>query len=208
LPTPISVAHACLAQAFLLTVVTIATVTRPSWNELAAIGTRDERARVAARRVRVPALATTAAVYGQLILGALTRHTGAGLAIPDFPLALGRIVPPLADPLVAIQFAHRAGALAVTALVVWTARRALGGRGASTPLRGPAIALLALTGLQVALGATAVWTRLAVLPATAHVTTGATLLATSLILTLRAQRLAPLAPGTEPVLAPLRPVMP
>ena len=24
------------------------------------------------------------------------RHTGAGLAIPDFPLALGRLVPPLA----------------------------------------------------------------------------------------------------------------
>jgi cytochrome c oxidase assembly protein subunit 15 len=208
LPTPISVAHACLAQAFLLTVVTIALVTRPSWNRLATDGAENELARATARRVRTPALFATAAVYCQLILGAFTRHTGAGLAIPDFPLALGRIVPPLTDPLVAIQFAHRAGALVVTSLIVFTCARALGRHAAASPLRGPAIALLALTGLQIGLGAAAVWTRLAVLPATAHVTTGAALLATSLVLTLRAHRLAPPAPLAEPLLAPLRPVMP
>jgi len=138
LPTPISVAHACLAQAFLLTVVTIALVTRPSWNRLATDGAENELARATARRVRTPALFATAAVYCQLILGAFTRHTGAGLAIPDFPLALGRIVPPLTDPLVAIQFAHRAGALVVTSLIVFTCARALGRHAAghllSTPL--------------------------------------------------------------------------
>src|SRR6185295_3868135 len=114
LPTTISVLHACLAQAFLLCLPTIATVTRPSWIRLGEIGGSDPAARAAAQRVQGPAAFTTAAVYLQLILGALTRHTGAGLAIPDFPMALGRIVPPLSDPLVAIQFAHRIGALVVT----------------------------------------------------------------------------------------------
>ena len=39
--------------------------------------------------------ATVAVVFLQLLVGAVMRHTKAGLAIPDFPLALGRVVPPL-----------------------------------------------------------------------------------------------------------------
>jgi heme a synthase len=190
LPVPISVAHACVAQAFLCLVVTIAAVTAPGWSRDQALGRTSLSAREAGQRVASLAMVTTAAIYLQLILGAVTRHTGSGLAIPDFPLALGRIVPPLHDPRVALHFAHRLGALAVVLLVARTASRALAGRRPAPPMALPAGLLLVLTVIQVLLGATTVWTKLAVAPATAHVTTGAALLATSLVLTLRAGRLA------------------
>src|SRR6185369_17692483 len=60
---------------------------------------------------------TTAAVFAQLVLGALMRHMHAGLAIPDFPLAFGRLVPPLVTPYIAVHFAHRVGALVVAVAV-------------------------------------------------------------------------------------------
>ena len=41
------------------------------------------------------------------------RHTGAGLAIPTFPTAFGRWIPPLESTPVAIHFAHRVGAVLV-----------------------------------------------------------------------------------------------
>ena len=190
LPAPISVAHACIAQAFLCLVVTLAVVTGSGWHGHQALGLESPQAQEAGRRASSLALLTTGAIYLQLILGAVTRHTGAGLAIPDFPLALGRIVPPLGDPRVAIHFAHRLGALAIVLLVARTAYRALAARRSAPPLARPAALLLVLTAFQILLGATTVWTKLAVIPATAHVTTGAAILATSLVLTLRAGRIA------------------
>jgi heme A synthase len=32
-----------------------------------------------------PATATTVAIYAEILVGATMRHTGAGLAVPDFP---------------------------------------------------------------------------------------------------------------------------
>ncbi len=39
------------------------------------------------------------------------RHTGAGLAIPDFPLMFGHLIPDHWDSGIAVHFAHRVGAL-------------------------------------------------------------------------------------------------
>jgi len=88
------------------------------------------------------------------------------LAIPDVPLSFGRLVPPLQSFEIAVHFAHRvcdrvAGrCVCLPALLrrhsarpELVARRAWG---------GPVV-------LQILLGATTVLTRLAVLPATAHV---------------------------------------
>ena len=58
-------------------------------------------------------LLALSAVFVQLVLGAWMRHSDAGLAIPDFPLAFGRLVPPLWTMPIAIHFAHRMGALVV-----------------------------------------------------------------------------------------------
>ena len=54
--------------------------------------------------------ATTALIYAQILIGATMRHTGAGLAIPDFPLMFGHLVPDHWDAGIAVHFAHRVGA--------------------------------------------------------------------------------------------------
>ena len=180
LPPAVSVLHACLAQAFFCLTVALAVVTGPEW--------ADDAAPHAPGNLRGIAAAATGAIYVQLILGAVMRHTGAGLAIPDFPLALGRIVPPLADPKVAIHFAHRLWALAVAGIVAAAVARALKSPGAGARLRVPAILMAVLAAVQIALGALTVLTAKAVVPTTSHVATGAALLGVSLWLTLRSWR--------------------
>ncbi len=189
LPPAVSSAHACLAQAFLCLTVALAVTTNPRWEEAGPIrhGTRDGGTPPLTLLTRI----TAAAVYAQLILGAIMRHTGAGLAIPDFPLAFGGLVPPFDRPGVGIHFAHRMGALVVLGLVTWTAL-AVRARAAREPrLTRPALVAAALVAVQVMLGALTVWTQKAVLPTTAHVAVGAALLATTFLLALRAGRLAP-----------------
>lgn len=185
LPPAVSVAHACLAQAFLCLTVALAAITNPEWEDLRS--RYDDTPPPLAQLTRV----TAAAVYGQLILGAVVRHTGAGLAIPDFPLAFGHLVPPFEHPGVAIHFAHRVGALVVATLVLATAR-ATRTRGATDVHLGrPALGAVVLVAVQVTLGALTVWTQKAVLPTTAHVAIGAALLATTFLVALRAGHLAP-----------------
>jgi heme A synthase len=115
------------------------------------------------------------------------RHTGAGLAIPDFPLAFGRVLPPFADSGVVIHFAHRTFALLVAAAVLNLSWR--GWRSGDPRFVRPATLCLALTLVQITLGAATVLTRKAVVPTTAHVATGAALLGISFFLALRASRL-------------------
>jgi len=183
LPTAISVAHACVAQAFLCITVALAVLTTPGW-DAPAVTCDQERPRLATLSTL-----TIAAVYGQLLLGAVTRHTGAGLAIPDFPLAFGRIIPPLDLPGVAIHFAHRLGAVVVTFMIGWTTGRILRGGVQTPPLVRFAILAMALVIAQVTLGALVVWTSKAILPTTAHVAVGAAILATTVALALHAHRL-------------------
>jgi len=136
----------------------------------------------------VPAAIATGLVYAQLILGAVMRHTGAGLAIPDVPLAFGRAVPPLWSFEIAVHFAHRVMALVVASAVFVSAAAVLRRHSRRIELAGPAGLAMALVLVQIALGAATVLTRLAVVPATAHVVVGALLLATCLVLTVRAAR--------------------
>ena len=151
LPLAISVTHACLAQAFFCLTVTLALVTGPAWAAA--------RPRVASPRLVPLATLTTVVVFAQLVMGALMRHMGAGLAIPDFPLAFGRLVPPLATPYIAVHFAHRLGALAVTAAVAVTVVAVRRDANAGSWLRRPAYLAAGLVVLQLALGASVIWTR-------------------------------------------------
>ena len=177
LPTAVSVAHACLAQTFFCLVVTIALVTSPRFR---AGGT------AAASFVSRAAAMTTALVFLQLLAGAVMRHTKAGLAIPDFPLALGHIVPPIASFAVAIHFAHRVGAVLVaSAAAVCVA--------ASVRLARPGLAktawfLAAAVAAQIALGALTVLSKKDVVFTTAHVATGALVLGLSLALFIASRR--------------------
>ena len=181
LPLAVSVTHACLAQVFFCLTVTLAVVTGDGWRRpLPTLGV--------GAGLPALAIATTVLVFAQLVLGALMRHMKAGLAIPDFPLAFGRLLPPLVTPLITIHFAHRVGALIVLAAVSTLALRA---RRAPQPLRRPAFLAAGLVALQLLLGATIIWSRRAVVPTTTHVVIGAALLASCLVVALRASRLVP-----------------
>src|SRR6185437_5374976 len=106
-----------------------------------------------------------------------------GLVIPDFPLSYGHLIPPLDSIYVDINFAHRCGALVVVLMVLIIVAKAL--RSPSAWFRGPAIGLVALLALQISLGALTIWSHRAIIPTTAHVATGAAVLATSLLLAIR-----------------------
>lgn len=184
LPTAVSVSHAALAQAFLGLIVTLAIVTSTVW--LRADFTLQRMP--ARRRVARLAAAVTGTVYLQILLGAVMRHTGAGLAIPDFPLVFGGVVPPRLGDGIAIHYAHRLGALValvlVTALVWQVLRYFRDERG----LVLPAVTLAILVVVQIGLGGAVVLSGRAVVPNTVHVAVGALILANSLAMTLCAWR--------------------
>src|SRR5262245_20460194 len=114
LPAWISTLHACLAQTFFCSVIALAVFTSPRWKRCLPF----VRSHAESIPLQTLCTLTTAAVYVQLILGALMRHTNAGLAIPDFPLAFGHIIPPFTSSKVVIHFAHRLGAAIVASMIV------------------------------------------------------------------------------------------
>jgi cytochrome c oxidase assembly protein subunit 15 len=200
LPPAISTAHACLAQTFFCLVIALALFTSPAWKR----GLPEVEEQSAGIRLPLLCATTTAAVYVQLLLGALMRHTGAGLAIPDFPLAFGRIIPPFSSEKIVIHFAHRVGALVVATMIVWTFSRIQSAYADHPLLQRPALVMFALLFVQLTLGALTVLTSKSVIPTTAHVATGALILGTSFLLTVRAfgmvakRRTAMIYPFREP----------
>ena len=179
LPDPISIAHAGLAQLVFCLTLSIALATSPGWHRGYSV---DDRT------LRVTALVTTVVTYVQILVGATMRHTGAGLAIPDFPFAFGRLVPPAWSAPIAIHYAHRVGALVVTVLVLATAGHILYHHRTRGELRRPALLLLAMLSVQLTLGALTVLTGKQYVVNSLHVVAGAVVLGTSLVLTLRAHR--------------------
>jgi cytochrome c oxidase assembly protein subunit 15 len=131
---------------------------------------------------------TTAVIYLQILLGATMRHTGAGLAIPDFPLMFGRLVPDHWNAKIAIHFAHRVGALVVTLAVVATSGHVWFHHRRRPELVGPATLIVALVAMQVVLGGLTVLSARDVWINSFHVVGGALVLTTSLVLTLRSWR--------------------
>ena len=130
---------------------------------------------------------TSSAVFAQMLLGSWVSGTGAGLAFADFPLMQGGLWPSTLAGGALIQVAHRALAVAVALLVLWTARRVR--RSVATPrtrrLAGLAVALVIV---QIALGAANVWSRLSALFVVPHLAVGAALWATIVLLYLALRR--------------------
>ncbi len=213
LPTWISVAHAGLAEIFFCITVSLVVVTAPRWTkksvpfmgEIAqaeACGSLSTSAGTSLRRLCV---VTLGCVYLQIILGAVMRHTQSGQAILDFPLSYGALLPPTSDAAlqsinldrvwehdleavtlgqVWIHFAHRAGALVVVISVVLLVRYVLAVLGRRRDAVFLAMGLAGLLVLQIMLGAVTIWTRSELLITTAHVGTGALMLATCVVLLL------------------------
>jgi cytochrome c oxidase assembly protein subunit 15 len=181
LPAPISTAHAGLAEIFFCLTVAIALFTSPGWARSSEAPSSD----LMLRRI---ATTTTALIYVQILVGATMRHTGAGLAIPDFPLMFGRLVPDHWDAKIAVHFAHRVGAALVTLAVLATSGHVWYHARQKRELVSPATLLVLLVAMQVTLGAFTVLSRRDVWINSLHVVCGALVLATSLVLTLRTWR--------------------
>jgi cytochrome c oxidase assembly protein subunit 15 len=196
LPPPVSIGHAGLAQLFFCLTLTLALATSPGW--------RADRPAVDDPMLRRLTAFTTAAVYLQILLGATMRHTNSGMAIPDFPLAFGHVVPLVWTAHIAIHFAHRVGAIVVTLAVLATSAHAMYHHRGIRELSRPAMLLIVLVGMQLTLGAYVVLTGLQPVVNTAHVVNGALVLGTSLVLTLRSFRLrgAHVAQPSRPVSEP------
>jgi heme a synthase len=183
LPTAVSTAHAGLAQIFFCLTIAISLFTSRGWRSAPPGGWVDDGT---LRRI---ATAATAVIYVQILVGATMRHSAAGLAIPDFPLVFGGILPPQWTPQIAIHYAHRIGALLVALAIAATAGHVLYHHRDRTELKRPAILLVCLVLAQITLGAFIIWSKKDVAINTAHVMIGALTLATSLVLTLRSQRI-------------------
>jgi len=167
----LAILHACLAQAFFALTVSLALFTSREWSE-GPQGIRSPDA----RRVRHLCVLTTGMIYLQGIFGAVLRYTGAALS------------------------AHLLTAFLVTLHVLLLSARVLGDHSDQPRLLRPALLLTGLLILQLGLGLAAYlgkwgsWgTTIApvavVTVRTAHVVTGALMLAISLVLTLRSYRL-------------------
>ncbi|MBI1960604.1 MAG: COX15/CtaA family protein [Candidatus Rokubacteria bacterium] len=130
-------------------------------------------------KVRRLAVAGLVVLLAQLALGGYVRHTGAGLACPDFPLCSGDLLP--RGWLAVAHWVHRW--LGMT-LLPFFIHLALAAR--RTPLARPGWSLAALGGLQVTLGILAVVLQLPPAVRAAHAAVGYALWGTLVWFSLRA----------------------
>jgi len=181
LPKAISVSHATLAEIFFCLNVSIAFFTSRWYGSLSSMEKGDAPVRMA--------WGLTAIVFLQIFAGAVMRHLGAGLAIPDFPLSFGRVIPDFATKEIVSAYVHRVGGFIVATAVIAMAVRLLRYER-SHPLRGLAQLLLVVVSAQVLLGGYVIWSGKQPHITSLHVMIGASTLALSVILTLSARTLA------------------
>ncbi|WKZ57615.1 MAG: COX15/CtaA family protein [Bdellovibrionota bacterium] len=191
LPPLLSASHGVVAQTFLLLTIAIAysyakeTPYAPSQSGVFRMG-----------------LVLFVLAYLQLIIGALMRHHGAGLAVPDFPLMGGSLWPapgilpeinrmrqelglvPVDMAAVSLHLVHRVLGFVLLGFVVLIAVRT---RGTLIPasLRRAVTVLGIVTTLQVALGVATILSARGPIITSLHVVTGALFLAASFWLVLR-----------------------
>lgn len=207
LPVWTSSLHGTLAQSYLCLAVAMAIVTSPRWiDQPRAITDRGS-----GLSIRTLVLATTATIFVQLVIGALMRHSEAGLAIPDVPTMFGSWIPPLSDARLAAanrelaslgllarmdteeitrwqmlsHVLHRGWALVVTFMIGWTAIRAFRIPELPREIRRNVWMLVALVVVQVTLGILSILTEKQFTVTSLHVTTGALTLAAGVALTVR-----------------------
>jgi len=220
LPVWASSTHGTLAQIYLSAVVVLALMLSPRWESaLEGIATDP--------KLRKLSLIVCSLIFLQLVVGAIMRHSEAGLAVPDFPTMFGSWIPPLdPDRLAAANAELRMSNLLVIRdgkdistieMLIHLLHRAMaflvaGGVGAlwwrlnrthahHPPLARPAGLMLVLVVVQFSLGILTILTGRHFIITSLHVTVGALLLATSVALAVRV-RSARVAPLSATVAAP------
>jgi heme a synthase len=203
LPPAVSSAHAGLAQIVFALTATIALRTSLSWGRFTEEAPRAVADAAALERAARLAPWAAGASYVQILLGAIVRHTGAGLAIPDWPLSFGKVLPSgteWAASGVLAHFAHRTFAWVVVGLVV-AAAFALRRLGGVPGLRALSTLWLVLLAAQVALGAASVWTAKSVPVTAAHLAVGGLLWIAGVLASVLLARLSALSTAPAPAAA-------
>ncbi len=184
LPPAVSSAHAGLGQTVFCLTIGIAMVTGKRWEQTTK---RIENSKFG---VRTLSLITVIAIFCQLMIGAVMRHTFSGLAIPTFPFAPnGSVIPDFSSFGVAINFTHRVGAFVVTVMMFLTARRIFRWYPRERAFVFPMIFAMLLLGIQIMLGAITIWSQKAVTPTTLHVSSGAAILGTMVYIMVKSRHL-------------------
>jgi cytochrome c oxidase assembly protein subunit 15 len=187
--------HGVVGQLIFVLVCSFCLLTSRWWVRSAA----QEKPALVPGGLRGMVLAATLLIFVQLLLGTTMRGQHAGLAIPDFPLAYGKLWPDTSSAALAkynanrvevvtenpvtafqiiLQMFHRLGALAVFLAVLfctWQAVRQLGGRDLLARL---AVFWLILIAGQICLGIATILTNKAADIATLHLVVGALSLVT------------------------------
>jgi cytochrome c oxidase assembly protein subunit 15 len=188
--TELGIFHAVLAHLFFLLVCSIALFTSRWWNHSSGMAFHGANLAGLPRLLGI----TLSLILLQLIFGATMRHQHAGLAVPDFPLAYGKLWPatdaasvelynahrleaageaPITGAHIVVHMLHRVTgfivmlAVFVSATMIWrrTARGSL--------LRTLGGSWMAIICVQVVLGILTIWSQRKVDVTTAHVALGA-----------------------------------
>lgn len=169
LPLLVSAGHLATSMAFFCLVIYLAHRLRPLTPSAPPVGRR------------LVGLAT-AAIYAQIVVGALVRHTGSALACgTDLLLCEGALWPSWGPA--QVQVVHRLLGYTVAALVLASSLRTLRLSAGGPPWRRRLAALApALAAAQVALGLLTVASYVALPIVALHLAFGAALLATQLAL--------------------------
>ena len=188
--TELGIFHATFAQLFFLLVCSIALFTSQWWNEIDSSEVGSTNA-IALRRLFA---ATTCLILVQLVIGATMRHQHAGLAVPDFPLAYGKVWPatdphsvelynarrmetagegPIMASHIVVHMMHRFTACAVLFTIIACAVMAFRKTSPGSWLRKISTLWLGIVLLQIVLGVLTIWSQRKVDVTTAHVAVGA-----------------------------------
>ena len=194
----LGIVHAALAQVFLCWIACLSFVGSRWWKCVQPTS----REISASRSLKPKFILASVLIFAQLILGATLRHQHAGLAVPDFPLAYGKIWPPT-DPVfiekinqarmdsrdfkpissghIQAHMAHRVGALVVFAAILFSWLKARQEFVAGHGLRKLANFWLGTVFVQVGLGIVTIWFNKPADIATLHVLVGAICLVTGVL---------------------------
>jgi cytochrome c oxidase assembly protein subunit 15 len=134
-------------------------------------------------------IAVVALVFVLIVWGGIVRLTGSGLAIPDWPLARGKVLPE-AETRVMIEFAHRVLAMVVGLVTLGLAAAVYAKPRYRSALGGMMAFALVILAIQIVMGGRVVLEELLVERVVAHLLLAFLFFAILLRMTLRAQDVA------------------
>ncbi|MEO6096168.1 MAG: COX15/CtaA family protein [Fibrobacteria bacterium] len=177
LPMPVSTAHACTAELFFGLTLLMAFATSRAWMRAKPAPLR------LSNREQALSLAFCLAVFLQILVGAVMRHSFAGLSIPTFPRAYGEWMPPFWNFGIAVHFLHtRVGASLLLLLGASLILAVMLSKGLPVKVKGLAGFLALALIVQCLLGMMTIWTGKAPVPTTFHLSVGALVFAVGLLL--------------------------